>query len=67
MHNLVLVEVVDGLAHILKVSPYLWFGDELVPEFVEKGASVGILQNHISGFLLLVDEVAQQLNDIGVV
>lgn len=67
MHDLVLVQIGHCLADFLEVPLDLWLLQHLLPQFVEQCPSVGILQDHVRGFSLPVDIMAQKLNDAGMV
>lgn len=67
MHNLVGVQVSDGLAHISKVVFDLFLWEDFSFDLIEQCASVGILEDHVGGLLFSIDVVPKKLDDVGMV
>jgi hypothetical protein len=66
VHDVLAVQVGEGLADILEVAPDFPLGEVLGLEFLKEGAPVGVLEHHVGDFAVAVDVDVEQLDDLGV-
>lgn len=57
MHDLILMKVGNSLAHLPKVSFYLFFSRFFITNFFEEGTSICVFQYHVGYLTLFVDEI----------
>lgn len=66
MHDLLAMQVGDGLAHVSEILLDLHFGQGTRLDFLKQRAVVSILQHHVRNLALLINLVVEELDDFGV-